>query len=128
MDPNPAPYRRVIMVCTNERTTGEPACGNRCSGPILERLKIHVKEHGLRRHIRVCKTGCLDQCALGPNVVIMPDNVWLKAVSDADVDRIIADWVTPIEREVHDRGCASVAPSHVQPLDNPGNPSNPHNP
>lgn len=96
MEFNPAPYQRVIMVCGNERDNGEPACGNRHSGKILERLKIYVKEHGLKGRIRVCRTGCLDQCAIGPNVVIMPDNIWLKAVTDEDVNRIIEQYVTPI--------------------------------
>lgn len=101
MQPNqPAPFQRVILVCGHERITGEPACGNRSSLFILERLKIHVKDHGLRHRIRVARSGCLDQCALGPNVVIMPDNVWLKGVSAGDVERIIADWIDPIEREM----------------------------
>lgn len=101
MEQHPAPYRRVIMVCVRERDGGEAACGSRGSERILERLKLHVRDRGLKETIRVCSTGCLDQCALGPNVVIMPDNVWLMATSEADVEAIIERWIAPIEREAN---------------------------
>jgi (2Fe-2S) ferredoxin len=34
-------------------------------------------------------SGCLDQCAFGPVVVVYPDNVWYGRVTVADVDEII---------------------------------------
>jgi (2Fe-2S) ferredoxin len=104
MEGQAAPYRRVIMVCVRERDGGEAACGSRGSEKLLERLKLYVKEHGLKRAVRVCSTGCLDQCALGPNVVVMPDNVWLKGCSAADAETIIERWLAPLERELAERG------------------------
>lgn len=99
MERQPAPYRRVILVCGNLRDDGRDACGNRGSAKILERLKIYVREKGLNGKIRVTNAGCLNQCAIGPNVVIMPDNLWLKAATLEDADRIIAEFVDPLAKE-----------------------------
>lgn len=56
---------------------------------IREELKKAVKERGLERTIRVSRTGCLDVCSEGPNVLLMPDNVWFKRVSKNDVEEIL---------------------------------------
>ncbi len=99
METQPSPYRRMILVCVRERDGGEAACGTRGSEHLLERLKLHVRDRGLKGLIRVCSTGCLDQCAAGPNVMIMPDNLWLTGVTAADVDGIIETYIAPLERE-----------------------------
>ena len=41
------------------------------------------------RRIRANKSGCLDQCEHGPNVVVYPDGVWYGGVTEADVDEIV---------------------------------------
>ena len=56
---------------------------------IREKLKKAVKDQGLSDRVRVSRSGCLDVCAEGPNVLMMPDNVWFKQVTEEDVEEIL---------------------------------------
>ena len=80
-------FKKYIFVCENRRDEG--ACCGPASERIRERLKDAVKARGLEGTIRVSRSGCLDVCAEGPNVLISPDNVWLKHVSESDVEEIL---------------------------------------
>lgn len=51
--------------------------------------------------MRVNKSGCLDQCELGPTVVVYPEAIWYGHVSPEDVDEIIDSHIVggqPVER------------------------------
>lgn len=80
-------FQKYIFVCENERAEGK------CCAPegskLREILKSRVKEKGLASRIRVSRAGCLDVCAEGPNVLLMPDNVWFKRVGEKDLDEIL---------------------------------------
>ena len=80
-------FQKHIFVCENERAEG------RCCSPdgskLRELLKEKVKERALSGKIRVSRTGCLDVCSDGPNVLLMPDNLWFKRVSETDIDAIL---------------------------------------
>ena len=80
-------FAKYIFVCENERA------GEACCMPeglkIRETLKELVKSRGLASKIRVSRAGCLDLCADGPSVVIMPDNIRLMRVSEADAEKIL---------------------------------------
>ena len=80
-------FRKYIFVCENERAEG------RCCSPegsrLRELLKDEVKRRGLSEKIRVSRAGCLDVCSEGPNVLLMPDNIWFKKVSENDVVGIL---------------------------------------
>ena len=43
--------------------------------------------------MRANKAGCLDQCELGPIVVIYPQQIWYGGVTEKDVSRIIQKTV-----------------------------------
>lgn len=43
--------------------------------------------------VRANKAGCLDQCELGPTVVIYPQEIWYGGVTPEDVPRIIQETV-----------------------------------
>lgn len=81
-------FRKYLFVCENEREEG--ACCNPQGARIREILKNTVKERGLAGKIRVSRSGCLDVCAEGPNVLLVPDYVWFKRVSEKDVDAILS--------------------------------------
>ena len=90
------PHGKIIFVCTNWREEGERVCcASRCGVELHARLKALVKERGYRTKIRVSKSGCMDRCEEGANMMVFPDNVWLSGMTDADleglVDRVIAD-------------------------------------
>ncbi len=83
------PYRKLILVCVNERLNSKESCGNKQSIHIFDTLKAYVNQSGLKGKVRVSRTGCLGLCELGPNVAVFPDNLWYTAVTDDDVERII---------------------------------------
>ena len=80
-------FRKYLFVCENEREEG--LCCNPHGARIRELLKNAVKERGLAGKIRVSRSGCLDVCAEGPNVLLAPDYVWFKRVSPKDIDAIL---------------------------------------
>ena len=88
------PYQRVIYICTNNREEdGRPACAKRGSEAICERFKEEVKKRGLKGKIRAMKSGCMDFCELGPNVMVFPDGSWHSAVSLEDVPALVEKYL-----------------------------------
>ena len=85
-------FEKYILVCENHRDVGD------CCAPqgvlIREELKKKVKEAGLSHRIRVSRTGCLDVCSQGPNVLLMPDNLWFKRVTEKDLSEIMKTAVS----------------------------------
>ena len=80
-------YRKLILVCTNVREDGRECCGQKGSVEFHQKLKAAIK--AIDPSIRVSKSGCLDQCATGITVVIMPDNIWLGGITDMDIPSIV---------------------------------------
>lgn len=92
MNKNTLPFEKVIFVCTNCRDEGaRVCCSSRHSTALHADLKQWVKDNKLKRHVRVCKSGCMDRCEDGPNILIMPDNVWVSEVDADDLDSIKAE-------------------------------------
>jgi (2Fe-2S) ferredoxin len=88
-------FTHHIFVCCNQR---EPGNGRGCCDPqgseaLRELFKSELKKRGLGPLVRANKSGCLDQCELGPTVVIYPQCIWYGHVSPADVPRIIEETV-----------------------------------
>ena len=98
------PYKRMLFVCTNMRE-GEPACGNAergeaCGFKLVEKLKEEVKKRDLKGKIRVAKSGCLDLCALGPNIMVFDEGGaynTLMRVSPEDIPAITEKFVASLE-------------------------------
>jgi (2Fe-2S) ferredoxin len=86
------PYERVIFVCCNQRDPGEAACANRGSGEFQKELKEHMKAKGIKG-LRVSRSLCLGLCEQGPNVCVMPENVWYTGVTRKDLDEIKSKWI-----------------------------------
>lgn len=63
---------------------------------IHAKLKEYVKSRGLQARCRASRTHCLGLCAAGPNVCVMPENVWYPEVTPADVDEIGRKWIDPL--------------------------------
>lgn len=94
MKSQPVPYRRMVFVCTNVREEdGRPACGLRGSEKICAALKEEVKKRGLKGKIRALKSGCMDLCEAGPNVMIFPDNILHSGVTEQDVPALIDKYL-----------------------------------
>lgn len=95
-------FRKHIFICMNQREEGHPrgCCDPTGQGELQRLFKTNLAKRGIEL-VRANKAGCLDQCELGPTVVIYPDEVWYGGVKPADVDEIIESHIVngkPVER------------------------------
>jgi (2Fe-2S) ferredoxin len=81
-------FKKYLFVCEYSRCEGESCC-SKAGEAVRGLLKDAVKVAGLSSHLRVSRSGCLDACAEGPNVLLMPDAVWFKRVRESDVPEIV---------------------------------------
>jgi len=84
-----SPFKKLILVCVNERASTEESCGGKQSIHLFEAFKAYVNENGLKGIVRVSRTGCLGLCKQGPNVAVFPENRWYAAVTKEDVHAIL---------------------------------------
>jgi (2Fe-2S) ferredoxin len=97
-------FERHIFICTNQRPEGHPrgCCNPSGDGELHALFKAKLAERGVpNSSVRANKAGCLDQCEIGPTVVVYPDAVWYGHVTPADVDEIIESHIVggkPVER------------------------------
>ena len=91
MESSKPAFEKYVFVCVNERGPGERvSCGATfCGKELSDKLKEAVKTAGQANRIRVSKSKCLDVCEEGANVLIYPDEVWLKHVELADIPAIL---------------------------------------
>ena len=80
-------YRRVVLVCTNQKENGKECCAMKGAADLHAKLKEEMKKVDLT--VRVSRSGCLDRCADGVTVAIMPDDVWLGGVTEEDIPEIV---------------------------------------
>ncbi len=80
-------YRRLVLVCTNCREDGRECCMAKGSVELHAKLKEAMK--AVAPDVRVVKTGCLNACATGATVVVMPENVWLGQATEEDIPEIV---------------------------------------
>jgi (2Fe-2S) ferredoxin len=89
----------MIFVCTNARADGlRISCAGkgRCGEQILATLKNYVKANRLEDRVRVAKSGCQEKCEIGPNAVVLPDNVMLSGLTPADAEKIISSYLADV--------------------------------
>lgn len=108
-------FERHIFVCCNQRPQGHPrgCCDPTAQAQLQLAFKQKLSALGLKFKVRANKSGCLDQCEHGPNVVVYPDAVWYGRVTAADVDEIIESHILggkPVERLLIPDSCLN-APS-----------------
>ena len=84
-------YQRHIFICTNRRSDDDPkgSCAQKGSEDIRSAFKRELYARGLKTIVRANKSGCLDVCEQGPNVVIYPEGVWYSHVTLNDVVEIV---------------------------------------
>jgi (2Fe-2S) ferredoxin len=86
-----APFTHHIFICCNQRP---PGAARQCCDPegsqVLRKLfKEELKKQGCGPLVRSSHSGCLDQCELGPTIVIYPQAIWYGGVKPEDVPRIV---------------------------------------
>ena len=91
-----AKFEKHIFICTNQRPEGNPrgCCNPTGNAELHSEFKTKLKQRGISNsQVRANKAGCLDQCEVGPTVVVYPDAVWYGGVTPADVDEIIESHI-----------------------------------
>lgn len=92
MDTQSLPFKKMLFVCTHCRDAGERGCcADQGSIALHAELKQWVKDQKLNRYIRVCKSGCLDRCEEGPNMLILPENIWVSGLDAAGLEMVKKD-------------------------------------
>ena len=88
-------FTHHIFICCNQRAAGHSrgCCDPDGSNKLRELFKAEVASRGLKPNVRANKAGCLDQCELGPTVVIYPHEIWYGGVQPTDVPRIIEETI-----------------------------------
>lgn len=87
-------FGKHVFICTNRRDPGNPkgSCAQKGSEAICEAFKREMHARGLKNApipMRANSSGCLDQCARGPAVVVYPEQVWYTVNTVEDVKEII---------------------------------------
>lgn len=92
------PFTVHAFVCTNNRHGESKSCADGHSQEIKDALKKELKNLGLwGTKARVSTSGCLGNCANGPNVYLYPQCVAFTGATLADVPSIVAEIVRHIE-------------------------------
>jgi len=96
MKSQPVPYQRMIIVCLNASHDGEdrPVCAAGKSEEVLKALKEEVKKRGLKGKVRALKSGCMDLCEKGPNVMIFPDGILHSGVTPGDIPTLVEKYLS----------------------------------
>ena len=99
-----ARFEKHIFVCMNTREVGHPrgCCDPTGQGELQRLFKVKLAERGIANsRVRANKCGCLDQCELGPTVVVYPEAVWYGHVQPEDAAEIVSEHLVggrPVER------------------------------
>ena len=88
-------FTHHIFICSNQRSPGHArgCCDPNGTEQLRNAFKTEVKRRGLNPLVRANNAGCLDQCELGPTVVIYPQGIWYGNVQLDDVSRIIEETI-----------------------------------
>ena len=92
-------YRSHILVC------GGTNCTSSGSAAVKEALIAELKKHKLEDDVQVVETGCDGLCAVGPIMVIYPDNTTYAQVKVANVPEIVEQHIihgNPVEKLLYD--------------------------
>lgn len=77
-------FKKHVFVCTSGKT-----CPSQGSEQICIDMKNMISDLGLKKEIRINKSGCLGQCGDGPIVVVYPEAVWYAGVQHDDIKEIV---------------------------------------
>ena len=93
-------YKKHVFVCTSGKT-----CSQQCGEEIVSAMRKELSDRGLKKVIRVNKSGCLDQCGNGPMAVVYPEAVWYAHLTADDAKQIVEEHLVgdkPVERCLYD--------------------------
>lgn len=88
-----AKFLRHLFICTHDRGADgtRASCAQRGSIDVANALKRKAYDLGLKRIVRVNKSGCLDQCGRGAAAVVYPEGTWYGGLTLGDVDELVEE-------------------------------------
>ena len=90
-----AAFTHHIFICLNQRDkdSSRGCCDPDGDEELKSAFKKELKRRDLKSQVRANAAGCLDQCELGPTIVIYPQAIWYGGVKVADVPRIVEETI-----------------------------------
>ncbi len=89
----PQPYVRQSDVCINHRNWESPSCDYSGSEEVVHELRKVAKERNLNGKVRGARSGCLDVCEFGPNMMVWHEGLWSMKVTKGDVPPIVDNYL-----------------------------------
>lgn len=93
-------YKKHVFICTSGKT-----CPLEGAEEVLSAFRKEISERGLKKEIRINKSGCLDQCGNGPMAVVYPEQCWYAHLKPEDAQEIVEQHLigdNPVERCLYD--------------------------
>jgi (2Fe-2S) ferredoxin len=89
------PFTNHIFICGNRREPGHTrgCCDPEGNQALRDCFKAELKRRNLGPLVRANQAGCLEQCELGPTIVIYPQGIWYGNVQLDDVPRIVEETI-----------------------------------
>jgi (2Fe-2S) ferredoxin len=113
---------RHLFVCSNDRSSGKPACGPRGGDALVAAVQRELLARGAI-DVMVTTCGCLGPCFDGPNAVVYPDAVWYAGLAASDAAAIVDHLIDGVRlaAKVSDRPGAIADTASLDADDRNGN-------
>ena len=80
----PSRSKAKVLICQKS------ACRKRGADKICHAIEAELEANGLADRVQVKRTGCMDKCKAGPNLVVMPDKRRYTRVKPGQVSDLIS--------------------------------------
>ncbi|WP_099466932.1 2Fe-2S ferredoxin [Konateibacter massiliensis] len=84
-----------IFVCTSCRVNGQQKgfCFSKGAVDLVQRFMEEIEDRDLSSEVMITNTGCFGICDKGPIVVVYPEGVWYRNVTEDDVETIVEQHI-----------------------------------
>jgi (2Fe-2S) ferredoxin len=81
-----------VFICTQQRPQGHPrgSCGvDRDAFSVFAAFSMELDQRGLFNKVQVTSTGCMGPCNQGVSVLVYPEGVMYRGITQADIPTVI---------------------------------------